>query len=183
MHVFTLRLSDEPRVLKSTLGTGARAHCQGGRPSRTWAATGKMANPIEYISRHRVAFRQLDVNGHMTTSAYLEACLDHRFCALREVGLDLAALARLPHLLVVRSVELELRASLYADQEYEIRSWVKGFDETDCEVLCELSSRKRAVALCKLEIACVCREKRRAARWDPALMARFYAPETSSSTS
>jgi acyl-CoA thioesterase FadM len=45
---------------------------------------------------HRASFLVLDPFGHMNTAHYLSFFLEHRFSALREIGLDLTAIGSCP---------------------------------------------------------------------------------------
>jgi YbgC/YbaW family acyl-CoA thioester hydrolase len=131
--------------------------------------------PLVFRTRHRPPFHKLDPNGHMSTSAYLEFFLDHRFTGLREVvGLDLASLSKLPIIFVVRRASIDFQSPIYGDEEFEIESHVTAFGERDCEVRCEMRKGERSAATCELTLVCIAKESRKPVPWDPSLVARFY---------
>jgi YbgC/YbaW family acyl-CoA thioester hydrolase len=132
--------------------------------------------PIIFRTQHRASFQDLDAFGHMTTARYIEAFIDHRFTGLREaLGLDLAALSKLPVIIVTRKLSFEFHRPVHADETFEIASHVAEWGESDCLITGQLQGAQgRKISACQMTAACVDRESRRACRWPVGLMERFF---------
>jgi acyl-CoA thioesterase FadM len=141
--------------------------------------------PLTFRTIQRAAFDDLDPFGHMNTSSYVAAFLDHRFTGLREVlGLDLAALAQLPFILVTRRLGVEFVKSIQGDEAFEIVSRVSAVGDGDCQICGEMhNGRGQLAATFQLSIACVSKETRRSSKWSPGFMDRFFAADTVLSSS
>jgi acyl-CoA thioesterase FadM len=132
--------------------------------------------PITFRTTRRATFDDLDPYGHMNTSRYVAAFLEHRFDGLREVlGLGLAALAELPFSLITRRISVDFVKSIRGDEPFEIISHVAVVSETDCEVWGEMHDARGALAArFQLGIACVSKASRRPCAWPEGFMERFF---------
>jgi acyl-CoA thioesterase FadM len=136
--------------------------------------------PITFRTVQRAAFHDLDPFGHMNTTSYVAAFLDHRFTGLREVlGLDLATLSALPFIIVTRHLTVEFLKSIQGDESFEIVSRVTEAAAGDCQVSGEMiNSRGQLAARFQLGLACVSKDTRRGTAWNAGFMDRFFAPDT-----
>jgi acyl-CoA thioesterase FadM len=111
----------------------------------------------------------------MNTGAFLDVFLEHRFAGLREIGLDLGAIAKLSVIFVVQKANLEFKQAIYGDEEFTIESKVVEFGDRDCSVRCEMQNASgRVAATCDLTLVCVSKETRKPVTWDSSLVDRFY---------
>ncbi len=96
---------------------------------------------------HRASFLMLDPFGHMNTVHYLTFFLEHRFEALRaDVGLDLAAIGKLPFIFVTQRADLTFFKAVAGDEVFTISSHVREFGDVDCRVRCELQKADGSLA-------------------------------------
>ncbi len=131
--------------------------------------------PRKFRTKHHASFQVLDPFGHMNTVQYLTFFLEHRFDALRDLGLDLAAIARLPFVFVTRRADVTYQKPIVGDEAFTITSSVLSFGDIDCHVRCEMQKGDGSVAAtCDLTLVCVAKETRRPAPWNPEFVARFY---------
>ena len=132
--------------------------------------------PIVFETRHRVRFREIDRYGHMNMVNYLAYFADHRFEGMRTyMGLGTRELEDLPIAFHTRSVELDYRRSLFADQEFVIRSHIAELKRSQCYVDLTMSDADdQVVATCRMRIGCIDKGAQKPCGWPPGLMERFY---------
>jgi YbgC/YbaW family acyl-CoA thioester hydrolase len=135
--------------------------------------------PIEFVTRHRPRFAELDPNGHVNAQHFLGYFLEHRLIAMREVlGLDMRALAKFPATPVVRKVEIEYLKPIFLDDEFEIRSQVVEFRDRSSTVSLSMSRPSGDVlSTCRVDFVCVDRKTGQPCEWPPEVIRLFYRTE------
>lgn len=132
--------------------------------------------PIEFETRHRVRFREIDAYGHMNMANYLLYYTDHRFEGMRRfVKMDFKELERLPIAFHVRSVEIEYLRPLIADQEFVIRSHICEMKRSQCIVEFKLTDLEdQVVSTAKMRIGCINKQSLKPCGWPEGVMERYF---------
>jgi YbgC/YbaW family acyl-CoA thioester hydrolase len=130
--------------------------------------------PVRFESSHHPTFDDLDPFGHLGSLRYLSLFLEHRWTALRAIGLDLATVAKLPIAFVTKDIALSFKRPVRGDQELRIASSVVSWGEKDCVVHCEMHAADRVAATCEITLVCVGKEDQRPMPWPSDFKARFF---------
>ncbi len=132
--------------------------------------------PIQFETRHRVRFRDIDAYGHMNMAYYLLYYTDHRFEGMRQfVKMDFKEIEALPIAFHVRSVEIEYLRPLIADQEFVIRSQISEMKRSQCIVDFKLTDLDdQVVSTAKMRIGCISKESLKPCGWPEGVMERYF---------
>ncbi len=132
--------------------------------------------PIEFETRHRVRFREIDAYGHMNMAYYLLYYTDHRFEGMRRfVKMDFKELEGMSIAFHVRSVEIEYLRPLIADQEFVIRSHISEMKRSQCIVDFKLTDLdEQLVSTAKMRIGCINKQSLRPCGWPEGVMERYF---------
>lgn len=132
--------------------------------------------PIEFETKHRVKFRQVDAYGHMNMAHYLTYYIDHRFEGMRKyLGLALKDLVELPYEFHVRSVNVEYIRPLFADEEFVIRSEVNEWRKASIIVGLKMANKNgELVSTCEMRIGCIDKQTNKPREWLPSMREKFF---------
>ncbi len=132
--------------------------------------------PITFLTKHRIAFSDLDPYNHMGSARYATYYVDHRMIGLREnLGWDLKALEASPFMAWIRRLEIDYIRPVRGDQEITITSFVREFRGPDALVECTMAdSDGKPASRCLMIVAHVDKKSNRATNWPPDLMAQFF---------
>lgn len=105
-------------------------------------------------SEARVEFSHVDPYRHMTTAAYLEMAINHRFRAVLDVlGFDTLALAEDHGIAFInRDVHMEFRNFANLDEALTIESWVEEVHASRMVVLVEIRKKVEGSLCCRIRL-------------------------------
>lgn len=137
---------------------------------------GKMESPIQFCTSHRAQFSQLDPYGHLNSEQYLGLFLAHRFQGMREViGWGLKEIMELPIAFYLSQVNVEFIRPVLGDQEFQITSQVTEFRNSDCSVLCQMTTtNEKVLAKCEMAIVSIDQKTQRPCPWPEEVIQKFY---------
>jgi acyl-CoA thioester hydrolase len=132
--------------------------------------------PIVFRTTHRIRFSDLDPYNHMSTARYAAYFIDHRIEGVREhLGWGVSTLGTLPFMLWVRTLQIDFVRSARGDQEITIESFVREFRGPDAHIDCTmLDSDGKTLSRCRMIVAHVDRQTKRATDWPRERMALFF---------
>lgn len=99
-----------------------------------------------------VEFSHCDPFGHMTTTAYLDAAVNHRISAVRDVlGVDTVQMAKDTDVtFITRHIHLDLRRSAYLGDRLEVHSWVDEVKRAQMKVCVRISHAENHRVHCEI---------------------------------
>ena len=132
--------------------------------------------PVVFLTKHRVRFREVDMYGHMNMAHYLTYFQDHRFEGMRNhLRLGIEELLSLPIAFHIRAVEIEYLLPMLADHEFTITSYVTEWKSAQCYVTLELRrSDSEMAATGKMRVGCIEKAPGRPGLWPAGIKERFY---------
>jgi acyl-CoA thioester hydrolase len=136
--------------------------------------------PVVFVTKHRVRFREVDMYGHMNMAHYLTYFQDHRFEGMRNhLQLGIEELLALPIAFHIRAVEIEYLLPMLADQEFTIKSFVTEWKSAQCYVALHLfRSDNEMAATGKMRVGCIEKVTGRPCMWPEGIRERFYVSES-----
>ena len=136
--------------------------------------------PIEFETKHRVRFREVDIYGHMNMAHYLNYYVDHRFEGMRRyLGFALNDLVALPYEFHVRSVNIEYIRPLFADEEFVIRSVVSEWRKASIMVDLKMSKADgEVVSTATMKVGCIDKNTNKPREWLPSMREQFFKEMT-----
>jgi acyl-CoA thioester hydrolase len=133
-------------------------------------------SPVVFTSKQRVTFSDLDPYNHVGTAVYARYFVDHRMNCLRDyVGWDLKALAQLPFMIWVKSMEIDYLKPAVGDQELTITSFVREFKGSEAFIECTMADNaQQDISRCLMVVACVDKSTNRSMPWPEEAIALFF---------
>lgn len=112
---------------------------------------------IQFITKHRSRFDEMDPNGHLNSTSYLNYFSENRHEGHRKVlNQSLFDLAKLPFAIHTKSVNIEYIKPIILDEEFSIISEVKEFGNSSALISFKLlNSKEKISATCEMTVVCI----------------------------
>jgi acyl-CoA thioester hydrolase len=135
-----------------------------------------MKSPVEFETKHRVKFSELDPYQHMNSEHYPSYFLEHRMIGLREnLGWDLKTMMKLAFAVYLRRIEVDYLRPVFGDQEIIIKSHVREFVGTDAFIECSMTDiNQKNLSRCLMVAACIDMKTNKPMDWPSETMALFF---------
>ena len=132
--------------------------------------------PVQFVTRSRPSFADIDPYGHVNTQHYVRYFIEHRFHGMREVlGWDLHKLGQFEIHFVVTDLHVRFIAPLIGDTEFQITSWIEDFAEKTGTVKMKLErgSDQKLLSECTMHIAGIDARTKRPIQWPEWVLSSF----------
>ena len=135
-----------------------------------------MKKPIEFCTKHRAKFSQIDSMKILNNEHYLSYFMEHRTSQLRDrLGWNLDTIMTLPVLFVVEEVTIKYKRPIFGDSPFTINSRVTEINRTDIFIGCEMTGDKGAIhSTCKMTVTAIEPKTMRPTDWPEDIIEKFY---------